>query len=149
MTDDGLRLRFAMDEDGTGALQASVRSQGFSGHGSAWFGVAQLERFASALAAYPLTEEARTGLAGGYWKDDRLEQVHVGLSAYPLGPTGHLGVRVRVATALGPSERPESQHVTEVELQTTYHELERFSGELRELLAGEREEAVLRPDART
>ncbi|HEY0093995.1 MAG TPA: hypothetical protein VGB96_06710, partial [Archangium sp.] len=100
-------------------------------------------------AAYPLTEEARTGLAGGYWKDDRLEQIHVGISAYPIDPAGHLGVRVRVATAAGPSERPASQHVTEVELQTTYHELESFSRQLRELLAGEREDAVLRSDMRT
>ena len=146
MTGDGLRLRFQRDDDGTGELHASVRSQGFSGHGSAWVGAAQLERFASALATYPLTEEARSGLAAGYWRDDRLEQVHVGLSAYPFDSAGHIGVRVLVATPLGPSDRPLSRHVTEVELQTTYHELESFSRELRELLAGEREEAILQAD---
>ncbi|KFA92938.1 hypothetical protein [Archangium violaceum] len=149
MTGDGLRLRFQQDDDGTGELHASVRSQGFSGQGSAWFGAEQLERFASALAAYPLTEEARAGLAGGYWRDNRLEQVHLAISAYPLDSAGHIGVRVRVATTVSPSDRPQSQHVTEVELQTTYHELELFSRQLREHLAGEREDAVLRADTRT
>ncbi|HEX5751192.1 MAG TPA: hypothetical protein VFZ09_33520 [Archangium sp.] len=149
MKDDGLRLAFEPDDDGTGKLHASVRSQGFSGQGSAWFGTEQLERFASALAAFPLAEEARTGLAGGYWRNDRLEQIHLAISAYQVDAAGHIGVRVRVATTVSPSERPQSQHMTEVELQTTYHELECFSRELREHLAGEREDAFLRADAWT
>ncbi|WP_375769144.1 hypothetical protein NR798_47005 [Archangium gephyra] len=149
MAGDGLRLHFDFDDDGTGELQASVRSQGFSGYGSAWFSTAQLERFASALAAFPLTEEARKGLAGGYWKDGQLVEAHLGLSAYQIDHAGHIGVRVRVATPIGVAARPLSQHVAEVELQTTYHELESFSRELREHLAGEREEAVLNSDLRT
>ncbi|HYO71339.1 MAG TPA: hypothetical protein VEU33_35200 [Archangium sp.] len=149
MAGDGLRLGFDRDDDGTGELHVSVRSQGFSGHGSAWFGADQLERFASALAAYPLTEEARTGLAGGQWNGDRLEQVHLAISAYQIDHAGHIGVRVRVATAVSHSERPLSQHVAEVELQTTYHELQSFSRQLREHLAGQREDAILRADVWT
>ncbi|OJT17347.1 hypothetical protein BO221_45320 [Archangium sp. Cb G35] len=149
MAGDGLRLRFEPDDDGTGELHASVGSQGFSGQGSAWFGAERLERFATALAAYPLTEEARTGIAGGYYKDNRLEQVHVAISAYQLDQAGHIGVRVRVATTVGPFERPQSQHMTEVEIQTTYHALELFSREFLEHLAGEREDAVLQADTRT
>ncbi|WNG62277.1 hypothetical protein F0U59_51950 [Archangium gephyra] len=149
MAGDGLRLWFEKDDDGTGELHANVRSQGFSGQGSAWFGEERLERFASALAAFPLTEEARTGIAGGYWKDGRVEQVHVAISAYQIDQAGHIGVRVRVATTVGPFDRPLSQHMTEAELQTTYHELELFSRQLREHLAGEREDAVLRADTRT
>jgi hypothetical protein len=149
MAGDGLTLCFEPDDDGTGELHVSVRSQGFSGEGSAWFGAERLERFAAALAAYPLTEEARTGLAGGYYKDNRLDEVHVAISAYQIDSAGHLGVRVRVATTVGVSARPQSQHVAEVELQTTYQELERFSREFLEHLAGQREDAVLRGDTRT
>ena len=146
---DGLRLRIHLDDDGTAELEAAVQSRGYRGIGSAWFNLAELSAFADALEAFPLTEEARCGLAGGYWSTSRrgeLEQVHLAISAYPIDAAGHLAVQVRVAAPLQAYDRPSARHAAEVELRTTYADLERFARAFRSLIAGERDEAFLAAD---
>ena len=79
MQSDGLRLRIWRDaSDGTCELEAMARSRGFSGIGSAWFGVAQVVSFAEALAEFPIAESAKRGISGGYFGSRGLEQVPPG-----------------------------------------------------------------------
>ncbi|CAM4200746.1 hypothetical protein G4177_01835 [Corallococcus sp. ZKHCc1 1396] len=155
MSDDRLLLKLFPDEDGSAELQVSVRSGAFSGEGCAWFGLAQLRAFASALTAFPLGEEARRGLVGGAWsfhevdKTYKLEQVFVAISAYPINTRGSLGVQARLATRTDRAERPESANTAAVELKTTYSALARFSEQFALLLDGRAQEAVLLTDDTT
>ncbi|MCY1046571.1 hypothetical protein OV208_35030 [Corallococcus sp. bb12-1] len=152
MSSDRLKLELFSDEDGTAELQVSVRAGAFSGESSAWFGMEQLRAFASALTAFPLGEEARRGIVGGTWafqEPNKLEQVFVAISAYPINTRGGLGVRTRVATRTDRYERPESVNTAEVELKTTYSALARFLAQFALLLDCRAQEAVLLTDETT
>jgi hypothetical protein len=145
---DGLRLRIWRDtSDGTCELEATARSRGFSGTGSAWFDLARVVSFAEALGEFPITTAAQHGISGGYFGKDGLEQVHLALSARQIDAAGHVAVQVRVATTLERTARPESQHFAQLEVRTTYEALRRFADQLRSLADGSIDEAVLPADA--
>src|SRR5690349_5843571 len=105
-----LKLEFQDDNDGTGKLIAAVEAGGFAGRGGAWFGIPQIEEFADLITAYPLPSK-KCSLAGGFWKErgHELDQEHLGIDIYPIGPRGHIGVQVRIASELWEASRPESQ----------------------------------------
>lgn len=143
---DSLRARFDDDQDGTGKLLVRVSAGGFSGEGGAYFVVGKLEDFAEALSVFPLSNERRPSIAGGFWSKElrgTLDQEHLAIQAYPVGLRGQIGVQVRMATELWGDERPESQNAVRVELLTTYERLARFARELKSLVRGTVEEAVL------
>lgn len=147
MTGDGVSLTFFLEDDSTGELHVTVRSKGFSGRSSAWFAVDELRAFASALAAFPVGEDASRGIAGGYFaRTGGLEQVHVAISVLPTDGRGTLGARVRVAT---PSPGAIAGHVAEVEFKTTYGALASFSAQLSRLGEGRVSEAALLADDAT
>ena len=145
---DGLRLRIWLDSsDGTCELQATTRSQGFSGTGAAWFDVLTLLAFADSLAQFPIGDAAQRGISGGYSGNAGLEEIHLALSAKQIDSAGHVAVQVRVATARERTARPESQHLAQLELMTTYESLRRFAAQLRSLAGGQIHEAILVTDA--
>jgi hypothetical protein len=144
---DGLRLRIWCDfSDGTCELEATAQSKGFGGTGSAWFDIAEVRSFAESLAKFPIGEAARRGISGGYFDSQGLERLHLALSAKQIDSAGHIALQVRVATALERTARPESQHLAQLEIRTTYETLRRFARQLRSLTDGSTDEAVLLAD---
>ncbi len=147
MNINSLRLSLEPDgDDGTCELFAAVSVNGFSGKGSAWFNLCDLEKLAKEFMVYPLRPENLPIIAGGFWgkeKKGELEQTHLLIKPYPIGNTGELGVRIELATPLYESDRPECQHVVKVEIRTDYNSLESFGKQLKELAKLQREEAIL------
>ena len=144
-----LRIRFVDDYDGSGELIAHAGSNRFSGIGRAYFNTDTIAAFATAIAAFPLSNDARPMITGGFSTTDRpdeLDQEHLGITAYPIGSRGYIGVRVRMATPLHAGERPESRESATIEVVTTYEPLARFSRDLISMLRGNAEEAVLFED---
>ena len=140
-----LKLFFERDTDGTGELFAEVAMGTFSGVSSAWFGEPELIQFANELINhFPLPQSA-IELKGGFWSKSGsiVEQLHVGIAFYPIGLTGQIGCRVRLATPFHPAERLLQQSLVAVELHTTYEQLRAFGQELLALAIGERQEASL------
>ena len=144
---DKLLIRFWNQDDGSGKLHVRASCNGFSGDGSAWFSTEELNDFAQALAAYPISEENSPAIRGGFYSKDKtseLEQEHLSLRVYPIDRTGHLGFQIRIATEVWPPQtRPESQHFVQLEILTTYEPLRQFSSQMKSLLDGDIEEAVL------
>ena len=144
---NNLSLTLQPDSDGTGELFAKVSANGFSGTGSAWFDCLQLAHFAEELAAaYPLPANKKMQLEGGYWSKSEplIEQLHLGLSFYPIGSTGKVGCQVSLATPCGPDQaRPESQATVRVELITSYEQVRVFANALEMLAKGTANEAML------
>lgn len=146
MVKNNLRLSLVPDDDGTCELFATVSVSGFSGKGSAWFNLRDLEELSNEFMAYPLRPENLPIVAGGFWSKEQrgeLEQTHLLIKPYPIGSTGELGVRVELATPLYESDRPESQHVVRVEIRTDYNSLQSFGTQLKELAKLRLEEAIL------
>ena len=146
MYENSLRLTLEPDDDGTCELFAAVSANGFSGKGSAWFNLSDLDDLSKEFMAYPLRPENLPIIAGGYWSKDKkgeLEQTHLLIKPYLIGSTGELGIRVELATPLDESDRPESQHVVKVEIRTAYNSLESFGRQLKELANLGRPEVLL------
>jgi hypothetical protein len=138
-----LRLRFQDDGDWTGKLTAQAEVGGFSGRGSAWFSVSQIEEFADKISAFPLPVDKKHVLAGGSWGQGRLEQEHLAIEIYPVDGRGHIGTQVRVASELWGEARPQSQLAARIELITSYQPLLEFSRDLVGLVRGFVEEVIL------
>jgi hypothetical protein len=141
-----LQLRFDDDGDGTGKLLVRAGAGGFAGEGGAYFSVSEVEAFALALSAFPLPEQPRPSLVGGFWKKDNsgeVDQELLGLAAYPIDKRGYVGMQIRIATELWERDRPESQKVVRLEIITSYEPLGRFSKKLIATVRGKAEEAVL------
>jgi len=142
-----LRLRFLNDGDGTGQLTARAEAEGFSGVGKAYFNIEKLEEFADSLRVFPFPlVDARRSIAGGFSsKEDssKLEE-HLGISVYPADShRGYIGIQVRMATEVWPDTRLESKKQAVVEIITTCEPLSKFSRDLRLVLHGSLNEALL------
>jgi hypothetical protein len=135
-----LRLRLEPDTDGTAELFVEVAHTPFAGTGSAWFSPREISEFGRRLQqTYPIPQGTSLVLAGGYWNSTQpptLKQTHVGLSFYPLGGTGTIGVHVELHTPLQRDERPESQFSLSVELMTYYEPLRAFGANVVSLAEG-------------
>ena len=141
-----LTLHFESDDDATGKLLARVAARGFAGEGGAWFSVEQIERFAEAITAFPLPVDPRPSLAGGFWRKDgseQLDQEHLGISVYPIGLRGYIGLQIRIADEMWDYNRKEEERRVQVEIVTTYEPLARFSRQLVALVRGDIVEAIL------
>lgn len=139
-----LKLQFEQDNDGTGELIAEVFSNGYSGIGSAWFNSDTLIEFAQKLRTYPILKESPIELAGGYWDQGTLKETHFSFKAYPIGSKGNIGIRIKVSTPVD-YDRPENQHMTEVEISTLYSELGLFAEHVTQMVKGQTKEAILEP----
>jgi hypothetical protein len=116
-----------------------VRTAGFSGVSEAWFDADVVIRFAEALAAYPLPGEHPLTLSSLADTESGADREYLGLSVYPIGIKGQLGVRVHLA---GPRF---GRFVNEVdaELLTTYERLGQFSNHLVRVVHGELDAAEI------
>jgi hypothetical protein len=145
--EDRVRLTIGyMDGDGTAEIKATVQCKEFSGASSAWFSIAQLEKFADLLTAYPLSTDNPPILRGGFWSREvrgEIDQLHVCLKAYPVGLRGAVGCLVTLQTALNDGDKTKVASRVEVELRTSYQALSDFSAALKKLLRSEVSEAVL------
>jgi hypothetical protein len=147
--DSFLRLTFTSDDDGTGELHAQVSCNGFSGRSRAWFSLPQLETFAAEILRFPLPLEGTTSLRGGYWSRERkgeLEQLHLSLRLYPVGPLGVVGCAIALRTPLQRSTNNQAADApaeVQVELRTSYQQVAEFSAALRRLARSEATEAIL------
>ena len=123
-----------------------VRSNGFSGLSSAYFGEAELADFSKKLAGtYPFPPGSSLDIEGGFWSKSggHIEQGHVCLRFYPVGVTGRFGCRVLLNSPIHQHDRPAAQSSVAVELHTTYEQLGAFGRTLEMVVAGSADEAVL------
>ena len=147
MSRGSLRLRFVDDGDRTGELIAHAASDSFSGAGRAYFSINTIEEFATAIAAFPMTDDARPAISGGFGEINApLEQEHLGITVYPINSRGYAGVQVRMSTSIQAGDRPESLQSARIEIVTTCEPLARFGRELMAVLHGNIDEAVLLAD---
>lgn len=147
MSASSLRLRwFLRDDYGVGELEALAASGDYSGKSSAWFHAKAIKDFARAITAYPLTSGVPLNIAGGYGAHEKLEQVHLGITVYPINARGYFGIHVKLATPLETGMRAESQSSTNLEILTTSESLARFGRELLGILDGNAGEALLNGD---
>lgn len=108
-----------------GRLEVHANSGVFAGRASGWIDLDEIKRFGSAAGVFPLTDHVR--LATGFGPDyDHLEQEQIGLSIYPMGGKGQLGVAVHLRSPEWPGDRSVREEVW-MELLTTYEQLRRFS----------------------
>ncbi len=146
-----LSLRIEPDTDGTAELFATVTHASFSGASSAWFNLQELCAFGERLqTTFPIPRGTSLSLQGGFWSKSGasvIEQLHVGISFYPVGGAGAVGVRVTLATSIHEGERPESQHTVAVEFCTQYEPLREFGIALVALASGAVGSATLESNA--
>ena len=146
-----LRLLIEPDADGTAELFAEVENAPFAGASSAWFSLQEIREFGERLGAtFPIPSGTSIDIRGGYWSSTHrgvLEEEHLGLSFYPIGGAGLVGVRVILRTPLASGERPQSQSLAEVELKTHYEQLRSFGSAVVSLAAGSTRSAALECDA--
>lgn len=141
-----LRLTIDADDDGTAELFARFEANGFSGKGSAWFDLIDLQAKADDFGKYPLQVTETPFIQGGYWKKDaskEIEQEHLHISAYPINLRGGIGMRIRAATPFQQEDASSAVHSASIELKVTYEQLGRFSSELKELARGNLKEVIL------
>jgi len=147
MSDAFLRIRFDDDGDGPEDLSAYASSGYFSGTASECFNISEIETFAYALTGYPISNDARPRIAGGYFTKSgstcELTEEHLGITVYPINSRGYLGIQVRMATSDVEGTRPEARESATVELITTYEPLARFGRQSFALLKGTTEDAIL------
>jgi hypothetical protein len=138
-----LRITYKRDDDGSGELFATLSAGDFSGKSSAWISESDVLKFISALGAFPIDPADEPLLQGGYWREGRLDQIHVRVRIEPNGPRGFLRVGVELATPIVPSQIPALQHSVCAQFLVTYGDLEQFQESFRVHLKGDRGEAVL------
>jgi hypothetical protein len=143
-----LRVTYAADGDGTGQLKGAVESEGFSGHGSAWFDRAHLKKTViPALRAFPLSADTPPTIEGGFYDKDRrgaLDQCHLRIMVEPYGSRGHLLLRVDLATEWWTTPNIDKQHSITVRFIVDYAALDQFATDLDRVLEGTCDEAILR-----
>jgi hypothetical protein len=140
---DGLLLRYVdRDSDATGELWAQARFGDFAGASSAWFSDDELVRFADQLSTHPLGE-LRCHIAGGGNAADESFEEYVGLTV-GLGMRGQVGLIAHLALPTSRlSNAGSARSEARVEVLTTHGALQRFSSELRQLVAGTEDRAWL------
>jgi hypothetical protein len=138
-----LRIYLDEDSDGLGLLSVIFEAAGFSGIGSAWFDLKELEKHVERFAAFPISAENFPCIKGGYWNANatKLEQEHVCLSVEPRGGLGNLVISVKVAN-LGDGQ-VEQRFCASGDLRCDYSQLSNFVQDFIKLIHGELKEVVL------
>lgn len=136
-----LSLRYSRDDDGTGELFAKVQYLGFSGHSSAWFNSQKLISYSKSLRdTFPFTSDTQLKLEGGYWKKSGagIDELHLGLSFYPIGSAGLVGCHVQLLHDMASRD-----FILNMEIQTSYEAVRKFSLAFDRVILGEVETAEL------
>lgn len=136
-----LRIRLIPDSDGTGELEAHVSSDEFAGVGKAYFNLSDIVDFAGSLKKFPLSTEHPPTIDGGFGAPH--PQCHLRLRIQPYNARGVLLVKVDLATkSWDTGDRDLQQHVS-ARFLTEYAPLNRFADEMRHLVDGAVDEAIL------
>ena len=135
-----LRYEFSSDpDDDYGWLAVSVQTDAFTGRGGFWVQWQDVKELASKLDAYPLSSANPFVEAWGQSNGDGSNyEVIVGVSILPANKTGDLDVVVRLA------DHRDTRRQCQAVFQTNYPDMANFAVELKAVMDGQREEAVLR-----
>lgn len=137
MSEYGLQLSYVPDDEYLGELVAIVRTEHFSGKGSTWIDREQVrETFLPALHSYPLWADDRS-LLDGTFRD------HLRIAIRPYDSKGALLAQVDIVTQCHSTPDLDLQQSVTARFLTTYTALEAFARELDQVLAGNREWAML------
>lgn len=131
-----IQIRLLPDSDGAAELFMEYSTRGFSGRGSAWFDLNDLEKKVERFLDYPLSVDDLPSLRGGYWNQDgtKLNFEHVFLSAYPIGNLGSLALSIRCATPVADSGFDEVRCSGTAEIAITYQQLAQFAADMKHLV---------------
>ncbi|WP_158515762.1 hypothetical protein [Pararhizobium polonicum] len=138
---NSVSLTYKAEDESHGELAAKLRCGEFSGRGSAWFNISQVEEFAQSIGRYPIEADSAPLLESGFWKDDgTLDQVHFRIQIKPIGQRGMLSASVQLAaTEMSTGVSSEIR----VEFPVIYGDLARFQSSLLSHLNGQATEAIL------
>lgn len=142
---NALRLIYRPEDEWHGELFGRVESEGFCGHGSAWFGIGQLRDFCALAGSFPISGSEQPSLAGGFYDDNdhTLKQCHLGVWLSPHDSRGSIQVMVTLATPGWTSEAAEPSQSVTTRFLVGYRDVERFRMSLEAMLDGQVDEATL------
>jgi hypothetical protein len=138
-----LTLTYSPEDEWHGEITAVVDSAGYIGRASAWFTVEELRSFADSLVEYPIKAEAPLSLNGGFWEDEAIDQIHVGISVVPYDSAGGLVVALRLATPVWTDAGRNRHHSLVAHLRTDYACLDAFRTSFISMVGGDTDAAVL------
>ncbi|MGO4307056.1 hypothetical protein [Cupriavidus sp. RAF12] len=143
---NNVKFNFVAEGDGSGELRLRFEVDKFSGWGRAYFNADELLRQLENFAEFPISSAGAPEIRGGFWdssaQESRLIQEHLFFSVRPVGTTGQLSFVVRVAVPDGTTGGPVLLSAA-AQFPTTYEALGRFVRDMKALLRGESQEAVL------
>lgn len=140
-----LSLKLEPDSDGTCELHGSFEANRFSGHGSAWFNIYEIENLSDALVdTYPLAEPIV--IEGGHWGDKKIKQLHLGLYFYSFNQKGQIICKVKMSDYPHGYEDTDNFCMTQATFITNYENLRSFGKNLKLLVKSDIEEAILEGD---
>lgn len=143
-----LRVWLAPDGHGSGRLFVEFEANGFSGRGSAYFDLADLESKAANFGRYPLCDQSPALIEGGYFTSDmkQLRQEHLHISALPIDARGGVALRVRGSLPQEEWEQYSPHFSSSIDLTVSYELLARFSADLVLLIQSTLNEIVVQSD---
>jgi len=132
-----LKLSYLDDGDYECGLRAEARMGDFAGVGEAWFGIAQVLSFLTALAVLSEKLEGAPELVGGFWSTSTpsvIQQINLGIRCYPISKTGAIGVHINLALDPYTGRRDEEVPRVCFELRTVPGLIDRFLLEARTMV---------------
>jgi hypothetical protein len=142
-----LRVAYRPDDEWCGQLDAIVKSGSFSGAGSAWFDRQSVkENFIAALHRFPISASNPPMVESGFGSKERpgtLEQCHLRIAIRPYDVRGTLLVQVDLAAESWTTPDSDQQQSVITRFLTEYAAVEVFASNLKQVLNGERDFAVL------
>jgi hypothetical protein len=142
-----LRIAYRPDDEWCGQLDAIVKSGAFSGAGSAWFDRQSVkENFIAALHRFPISVSNPPMIESGFGSKERsgtLEQFHLRIAIRPYDVRGTLLVQVDLATESWTTPDSDQQQSVITRFLTEYAAVEVFASNLKQVLNGQRDFAVL------
>ena len=138
-----LTIRADIESEYTIGLRAEVVSEGFSGHGEAWFNMSEVQNFITQLRHFASTTESPPHIQGGNWDGDgNLSEVLLSLRFYSLSDY-RAGVHIHLVDCPSTNARTEEVSKVIVGLKPTKHEVLSFCDDMDRLLSSELTEANL------
>lgn len=141
-----LTLSYRPEDNRVGELTVTASSKDYTGKASAWFGKKILrDNLLTPLKKRPLSAKKYPQLASGLpdAAASNLEECHVRLIFRPYDEDGHIFVQADLATAAFDMPEADLQLTLTVRFLTRYEQLDRFTAELADVLAGKRPTATL------
>lgn len=132
-----LQFRFEPENEWHGLLVANVASGAFKAEAGAWFNTLDVERFANALAAYPLKPDDLPMISGGIWTSaGELATPHLAVSVAPYDAHGRIRITVHLSSE---GDRPDEDlgNAATVRFLATYADLAALAADMSAMLKGQ------------